>query len=100
MYKVDSASKIAPIIDELDGLDYFGGAYDKDDRSYWFRLTRHFQTLLLSDTIVNYDIYIFAANPLIRNANTNRVVLNGTNPIYSPSLSDKINLKITYTRLQ
>ncbi len=100
MYKYDSAGRIGVIIDELDGLDYFGGAYNKDDRSYWFRLTRYFQTLLLSDTIENYDIYVLASNPLIRDANTNRVILNGTNPIYSPSPADRINLKITFTRMQ
>ncbi|MBC8315880.1 MAG: DUF4270 domain-containing protein [Bacteroidales bacterium] len=100
MYKVDSAGRITQIIDELDGLSYFGGAYNKDERIYWFRLTRHFQRLLLSDSVEKYNTYVFPSNPLIRNTTANRVILNGTNPIFSSSPADRIKLSITYTRMQ
>ncbi|NQV02276.1 MAG: DUF4270 domain-containing protein, partial [Bacteroidia bacterium] len=66
MYKVDTAGKLGVVLDELDGIDYFGGTYNKDDRAYWFRLTRHIQRLLINDTLENYDLYVFATNPLIK----------------------------------
>lgn len=100
MYKVDSAGKLGGIIDELEGVNYFGGIYDKDARSYWFRLTRHIQRMLISDTLDNYELYIFASNPLSRSLQANRVTLNGTNPFFSPSPGDNLKLRITYTKLQ
>ncbi|MFH1297199.1 MAG: DUF4270 domain-containing protein [Bacteroidota bacterium] len=100
MYKVDTAGKLGVIIDELDGIDYFGGTYNKKDRAYWFRLTRHIQRLLISDTLKNYDLYVYASNPLIRAPLINRVTLNGSDPFFSPSAGDKLKLRITYTKLQ
>ena len=100
MYKVDTAGKLGVIIDELDGIDYFGGTYNKEDRAYWFRLTRHIQRLLISDTLENYDLYVYASSPLSRAPFTNRVILNGTDPFFSPSAGDNLKLKITYTKMQ
>lgn len=98
MFKVDSAGKLGVVIDETEGANYFGGAYNKDDRSYWFRLTRHIQRMLIYDTIENYDLYIYAASPLSKSARVNRVVLNGTDPFFSPSPGDDLKLTITYTK--
>ena len=100
MYKYDTTGKIAVTLDQLEGQDYFGGAYNKEDRRYWFRLTRHFQNLLIDDTLQNYDLIIYASDPLVRDANTNRVILYGTDPVFSSSPGDKINVQITYTLMQ
>jgi len=98
MYKVDTAGKLGVVIDELEGTDYFGGSYDKDGRAYWFRLTRHIQRMLIVDTLENYDLYVYASSPLSKTSYANRVILNGTNPFFSPSSGDKLNLRITYTK--
>jgi len=100
MFKVDTAGKLGVLIDELDGTEYFGGTYNKEDRAYWFRLTRHIQRLLVNDTLKNYDLYIFSSSPLERVARPNRVILNGTDPFYSASPGDNLKLTITYTRMQ
>lgn len=98
MFKVDTAGKLGVLIDEVEGENYFGGAYNKDDREYWFRLTRHIQRLLIVDTLQNYDLYLYASSPLARSPFTNRVVLNGTEPFFSPSPEDNLKLRITYTK--
>lgn len=98
MFKVDTAGKLGVIIDEQDGIDYFGGTYNPDDRVYWFRLTRHIQRLLLVDTLKNYDLNVYAASPLVKTPHINRVVLNGTNPFFSPTPGDNLKLRITYTK--
>lgn len=98
IFKVDTAGKLGVLIDEAEGANYFGGFYNKDTREYWFRMTRHIQRLLVIDTLVNYDMYIYASSPLVRTAFTNRVVLNGTDPYFSPSPDDNLKLRITYTK--
>lgn len=100
MFKVDSAGKIGAIIDETEGTNYFGGTYNKGDKSYWFRITRHIQRLLVNDTLENYDLYIFASNPLAKSQTPNRVILYGTDPYFSPSEASNLKLRITYTKMQ
>ncbi|MFC2101946.1 DUF4270 domain-containing protein [Bacteroidota bacterium] len=98
MFKVDTAGKLGVVIDETEGINYFGGSYDKSDRTYWFRLTRHIQQLLITDTLENYDLYIYASSPLSRTTKVNRVILNGTSPFFSSSSGDNLKLSITYTK--
>ncbi|MBE0646346.1 MAG: DUF4270 domain-containing protein [Bacteroidales bacterium] len=98
MFKVDTAGRLGVLIDEVEGEDYFGGAYNKDDRSYWFRLTRHIQRMLLYDTIENYNLYIYASSPLARTPQASRVELNGTSPFFASSPGDNLKLTITYTK--
>jgi len=98
IYKVDSTGKLGLLTDASESSSYFGGSYNTDDRTYWFRITRHIQRLLIYDTLTNYDLCVYAASPLIRSPFTNRVVLYGTDPFYSPSPGDQLHLHITYTK--
>ncbi|MFH1159452.1 MAG: DUF4270 domain-containing protein [bacterium] len=100
LYRVDSAGRYGAIPDELEGPVYFGGAYDKDSRGYFFRVTRYLQQLMLNDTLPNYDLFVFASSPLRRDVFTNRVILDGTDPFFLPDVADRIRLKIVYTKLQ
>lgn len=98
MYKVDTAGKLGVIIDELDGTDYFGGIYNADDHAYWFRLTRHIQRLLVNDTLRNYDLCLYASDPLDRSIDPGRVILNGTDPFDASATVKNLKLTITYTK--
>jgi len=100
LYKVDSTGKIGALLDYVEGISYFGGTYNSDEQEYWFRLTRHIQNLLINDTLINYDLVLYASDPLIKAPSANRVLLNGTNPFYSPSPGDNLHLEIIYTKLQ
>lgn len=99
MYKVDSAGKIGAVVDALEGIDYFGGIYNRDKRQYWFRLTRHIQQLLINDTLTNYDLMLYASDPLVRTPATNRVILNGIDPLFISSRNNPLQLEIIYTQL-
>lgn len=98
IFKVDSAGKLGVLLDEQETSGYYGGAYNSDNRTYWFRITRHIQRLLIYDTLTNYDLCVYASSPLVRSPFTNRVVLYGTDPFYCPAPGDKLHLHITYTK--
>jgi len=100
LFRIDSAGRLGALPDELEGAAYFGGDYDKNSRGYFFRITRYVQQLLINDTLTNYDLTVFASNPLTRDVFTNRVILNGTDPYFQPDFADRIRLKIVYTKLQ
>ncbi|MDP4282201.1 MAG: DUF4270 domain-containing protein [Bacteroidota bacterium] len=95
MYKVDSLGRYGYITDYTDGSTYFGGDYDQTKRVYRFHLTRHIQEILLG-TAKNYDMYLMVNNPTASSLIKNRIILNGTKPSVS---SDRLQLKITYTKL-
>lgn len=96
--KRDSLGKISNLIDYDEGAGYYGGTYNKTQRTYSFRISRHLQEVLLGITY-NYDLYLMVNNPIVNSLTPNRVMLNGTKPSLPVVSSDRIKLQITYTRL-
>ncbi len=100
LYKMDSAGKIAFVVDYSEGAEYFGGTYVSGTRTYSFRLTRHIQNILSGDTTENPYLYISAIDPLKSVLYYNRVTLNGSAP-YDPSLrGGRLKLRLLFTKLR
>jgi hypothetical protein len=97
---LDSAGKVGKVQDAADGASYFGGNYIEEEKAYKFRLTQHIQNLIDKDTVENPYLYIYAADPANRVLTTKRAILNGTNPLSSGSSPTRLQLEVTYTRLQ
>jgi hypothetical protein len=100
LYRTDSAGRLGYIIDDKEGAAYFDGAYDEGSNGYLFRLSRHIQQLLINDTLTNYDLTMYASDPLENTFSIRRVVLDGTSPYQSSDYQDKMRLKIIYTKLR
>lgn len=81
--------------DQLDGADYFGGYYDKDNHGYWFRITSTIQELMRSSD-PDYGLEIYVSGGAV---NAQRVLLNGTSPQLPSAPEDRMKLIITYTTL-
>jgi hypothetical protein len=95
---VDSAERVAFLIDQDEGTSYFGGSYNTSPRNYQFRITRHMQQVIDGKT-KNYDMYLMANDPSTNVLVPNRVMLTGTNPqlpVFSP---DRIKLQVIYTKV-
>jgi hypothetical protein len=99
MFIVDSLGRLGIIIDSDEGDAYFDGYYHKTERTYKFRITRQVQNVILGK-LKNYDFYIMANNPVNNELIPNRVQVIGTNPLLPASPGDRIQLQVTYTKLQ
>lgn len=99
LLKVDSTGAIGYPIDYNEGSIYLGGVYDKTERTYKFRITRHVQQVI-QGKIPNYDLYIMMNDPLNDVLVPNRFIMTGTKPSLPVSSSDRVQLKVIYTRLQ
>jgi hypothetical protein len=95
----DSAGRIGYLIDDNEGSAYFGGTYNSDSRSYFFRLTQHMQKILQDAYTTQFDLYIMVNTPVKSYVTPNRIMLNGTNPLIPGDKSDRFKLKMTYTIL-
>lgn len=95
---VDSVGDVSFLPDESDGAGYAGGDYHTDSRTYFFRISRFIQQVL-DGKLENRDMYLQANDPTVATLITNRVMLTGTKPKLPTISSDKINLKIVYTKL-
>lgn len=99
MIRQDSIGRIGLLVDDLEGSAYFGGIYDKDKRTYFFRITQHMQKMMANYYKNHFDLYIVVSNPILNILNPGRVILNGTDPRFTGNLSDRLQLKVTYTIL-
>ncbi|MCX6287955.1 MAG: DUF4270 family protein [Bacteroidetes bacterium] len=95
----DSAGYVGSVIDELEGSSYFGGMYNKTNRTYYFRLTRHIQKLIDGYYYKNRELYIQVNDPLRSTIYPNRVMINGYNPAIPGAYLSRFRLQITYTLL-
>lgn len=91
----DSIGRIGYLPDENEGSAYFGGTYDKKERTYFFRVTRHIQRVLQNGYSNSFDLYMMANMPVTNVATANRVMLYGTGP-QDPK---RMKLIVTYTVL-
>ena len=76
-------------IDEKEGAFFFGGAYDKDKKMYYFTITRHLQSILDGDE-EDYGMYL-----LIKGSGVTprRVVFGG------PGATNGMRLRLYYTEV-
>ena len=99
LIRQDSIGRIGYLVDENEGSAYFGGTYDATNRSYFFRVTQHIQTVLQNGYSNHFDLYLMVNTPISSAVNPNRIVLNGTKPLVPGDYSNRFQLKITYTVL-
>lgn len=83
-------------IDDLnEGDDYYGGVYDSTNKEYSFNITRHLQSIL-NNNEVNNDLYLLISGASV---NVNRILLNGPIPLAPAQISEALDLKLTYTKI-
>jgi len=99
LVRVDSLGKVGFLIDENEGSGYFGGTYNKTKRTYEFRITRHLQQILNGST-KNYDLEFLVNDPTLNALFPYRVVLNGPQPSPPVPSSDRMQLKLVYTKMR
>ncbi len=78
------------LADYFEGLTFFGGAYNSDDKTYTFNISKHLQQLLNNVEEEDYGLYFMATKTAIT---ANRTVI--ASPKH-PSLKMKLN--ITYSK--
>ena len=99
MIRQDSIGRISFLPDENEGTGYFGGIYNRTDRSYYFRITQHIQKVIQHSYSNSFDLYILVNNPTQRDMPPYRIMLEGTKPYIPGSLTNRFRLKMVYTRL-
>lgn len=87
----EQSGKIRFIIDQYEGISYYGGLYTASKKEYRFNIARHLQQILdgQKDNL-GLSLVIWTAD---RPNKANRVVLNGSKRV------DPIRLSISYTKL-
>lgn len=76
---------------EPDGISYYGGAYDSDNKEYVFNIARHLQSILNEPDETDYGIYITSLNAV----DARRAVFNGPEHPTRP-----MKLRMTYTIIE
>jgi hypothetical protein len=95
---IDSLGNLSFLPDESEGAGYAGGSYHYETRTYFFRISRYIQQVL-DGKIKNEYMYLQANDPTAAVLVTNRVMLTGTKPQLPVISTDRINLKVIYTKL-
>nr|NQU94246.1 DUF4270 family protein [Bacteroidota bacterium] len=83
------------LVDQFEGAEYFGGYYDYANNEYFFRITRHVQSIISKDT-VDYGLYLVVTGASII---PNRLVIDGYNPTSSAE-ENRLKLDLIYTVLK
>jgi hypothetical protein len=95
MVKKNEEGSYDVLDDQLEGIGYFGGYYDKNINGYWFRITAAVQDMMrANDPDYGYEIYLSGGS-----VNAERVILTGTDPLAPVSSEDRMKLVITYTTM-
>jgi len=93
---VDSGGFPLYTIDQIyEGVDYFGGAYDSDNKQYVFNIARHLQNLLLKPDETDYGMYVVNSGNAV---NGRRAVFNG--PVHPQDTTRRLHLRMTYTIIE
>lgn len=98
MVQEDSLGIMRYLIDDNEGISYFGGTYNASDRSYHFRITRHIQQIIQGKT-ENNNLYLLVNNPSSKVLMTKRMIGIGTQPQFPAINSDRLQLQIFYTKV-
>ena len=77
--------------DQLEGENYFGGAYSESDNSYFFRISMHLQNLLTGEEDLGLGLF-----PTSKSIKATQLVLHGTNS-ENPR---RFQLQVTYTDIE
>jgi hypothetical protein len=93
--KSDGEGSYTVTVDQLEGLDYYGGIYDETSNGYWFRITTTIQGILSSDE-PDYGFEMFLSGGSV---NAQRCILSGSDPIAPVPMEDRMKLVITYTKV-
>jgi len=84
--------KIRLLLDQYEGMTYYGGVYNSSKKEYKFNIARHIQQVVdgIKENLGLYLVVWLADRP----NKANRVVLNGTK-----RQNGNLRLQITYTKL-
>ncbi len=99
MLRVDSAGRMGYLIDENEGAAYFGGSYNATLRTYFFRITRHMQKVIMNEYTTSFDLYMYVTNPLSNTFSPTRIILNGSHGALHGDQENRLRLQVTYTVL-
>lgn len=83
------------LADQSEGTTYFGGTYDIETGQYYFRISRHIQSLISKDS-TNYGLYLMISGASLV---PNRVVFYGDNPSSPENFAKRLKLNLIYTKL-
>jgi hypothetical protein len=83
-----------PLIDDLEGPNFFDGTYNSSTNSYTFRITRHIQSLISDTTKPNSALYMYVKG---QSSRPERMIFNGNQPLSDTTSS--FRLEILYTLL-
>jgi hypothetical protein len=98
LMKYDSTNTYGYIIDSDEGTAYYGGTYNKTERTYKFRITRYLQQVLLGN-FKNEDLFLMVTNPSANVLYPYRIIINGTQTNLPQQPSDRLQLQLIYTRI-
>jgi len=89
LVNLDSLGQEVILVDNIEGVDYFGGTYDAVNNQYVFHLDRYIQQVLIGKQR-NLGLYLVSTSSAV---SANRVVLGGANN----ASGYKMNLRLSYT---
>lgn len=91
--RLDEDGNLIPLLEQLEGVGYFGGQYDEENDRYWFRITNYVQQLM-SGTIESHGLALIISGAAYT---TDRILISGYDPGLLPE--KKMRLELTYTPL-
>ena len=92
LVNIDSLGHEIILTDNMEGSDYFGGAYDAVNAQYVFHLDRYVQQVITGKQ-VNRGLYLVTTNSAV---SANRVVLGGGNN----TSGYKMKMRLSYSKLR
>ncbi len=91
LFKNTATQSFDFVPDQLEGENYFGGSYDKESNSYFFRVSMHIQNLLAGEKDLGLGLF-----PTAKSIKATEMRLHGTGP-QDPR---RFMLQITYTDIE
>ena len=95
LVEINEDGSYVPLVDELEGENFFDGSYNSSTNSYTFRITRHIQSLISDTTKPNNALYLRVKG---QSTKPQRFIFNG-NQVVSDTTS-AFRLEILYTLLK
>ncbi len=90
---IDEEGDYIPLPDANEAAGYYGGYLNDAKTEYYFRISRHVQRVLTGQS-PNYPLALLITGSSFR---SNRLILNGTNPVMDPDM--KMVLNVIYTKV-
>lgn len=93
--RINEDGSVSPLLEQLEGQQFFGGFYDDENNRYWFRITNYIQDLMEEDA-VDRGLQLFIDGGSFV---PNRFVFHGPQPDDPVAEGMRMKLEIVYTKL-